>query len=147
MKREIKFKAYIHALGKTIFDVSVYADGMIGLNIEELENILPETHKIMDDEVVHQEDDIYDVVLTFLSGENEWIWLEPGQFDLLEWSGMDDRTGKPVYEGDIAKGWIEGKECVGEIVFKHGAFTLKDRWLIHYDEIEVTGLYVTSKSA
>ena len=63
---------------------------------------------------------------------------------IMMWTGLKDKNGVEVYEGDKVKAKFYGKEVVGEIGFNSGCFLLwnscvSDNQLFIFTDIEVIG--------
>jgi len=55
-------------------------------------------------------------------------WLDDGDFELIQFSGMRDKDGINVYEGNICIiDYLGGEKSKGVIEFKHGAFVFQSK--------------------
>jgi uncharacterized phage protein (TIGR01671 family) len=65
-------------------------------------------------------------------------------FELMQFTGILDRSGKEIYEGDIVRvnGGEPGLEFTSQVVFEQAAFRIKavyDQGFPHREDIEVIG--------
>lgn len=123
--RPIKFNAWIPELNIMLENITVYPD-MIGCSLEHLESKLPPKHHVYVDEVYISDfeggNDIYEFVMSILPGD-EWVYLESGQYELLQFTGLQDKNHANIYEGHILKD-STGKYMVVEWSEKFASFVL-----------------------
>lgn len=70
--------------------------------------------------------------------------VDETELPIMQYTGLKDKNGVDVYEGDKVKAKFYGKEVIGEIGFNSGCFLLfnscvSDNQLFIFTDIEVIG--------
>jgi hypothetical protein len=107
MKRTIKYNAWIPDLEIMLEDITLYGNGQMGYNEDDLRDALPKGCRLDYDlggifKNIIDEDGNEDIgwVASILFGE-DWVWFEEGEFIPLQFTGKLSKDKKEIFEGAI----------------------------------------------
>ena len=85
-----------------------------------------------------------DVELLYCDEETSDTWYYVDKETIGQYTGLKDKHGKKIFEGDIVKALYFGKEVIGKIEFIYGTFALtdsaiSDNQLFIFEKLEVIG--------
>ena len=133
--REIKFRAWLPAVGIMLPDVTVYSNGQIGIGYDALSDLLGDDLGIDDDYIKRASQDGQEII-PILTGD-EWVYIESPHAHIGQFTGLLDKNGKGIYEGDVlnykrhkeennwASEMVFDKNYEIEVVFNKGMFIAK----------------------
>jgi hypothetical protein len=106
MRRPIKYNAWVPELGLILNNVTLYANGQMGMEADAFETAIQvKNYRFYDEEVysVDKEDGIDELIMSILPGE-DWVYLEENQYIPLQFTGKLSIDKKEIFEGMIIRG-------------------------------------------
>lgn len=63
----------------------------------------------------------------YFPSTEETVRIARGEAELLEYTGVNDKHGRQIFEGFTIKGlWMNGQFFKGKVVFRNGSFSVKN---------------------
>ena len=129
----MKFRAWLPELKIMLYGIDVYADGNIGIHRDKFDKALEVKYPNKEINDYNMQigliiDGEYIGSLDYLEGD-DYIWIEPEDFKLMQWSEIKDMNGNEMYGKDICKAYDrDGKIWIAPIEFDDGSYGFKSNY-------------------